>query len=437
VTAPHYLFLSNPGDEPVTVQLTGYTAEGATPAREVKVPPSGPVGIDVAQFTGDPTASVLVRSPDPRLTVDHQLLADGYGDRASCLGSTSDDWYFPSLSTTRDARALLTLFNPFPGDAGVDIEVGFDTGTRVPTSVTGVVVPAGTVKVIDLGQQGIAERREQFTAVVRSRSGRVLAEVVQTWDGSLGPKGLQLAPGVPAAQERWAFAGGFTGAGVAERLVLQNPGDERADVLVQVTPYGGSSSPPEPIEVTVEARRYAVVDLSAESRVPGVGYHSIDVESDRPVVVARTNWLTGGPEGEAPDGVVARPALTRGVAISTGTPVAARTWIVPAIDAGWDPAPVVLVHNPSEGIAMVTLTAYVDGGSDEIADAVDVEVAPGDSMAVPLPWADGRPEVTIRVTAGAPVVVERLTVYVPEDELALDLAVLVHTPGEPLRPLGG
>lgn len=432
-TAQH-LFVSNPTDSPVSVRLTGYTAAGATQPKDVEVPAGGPLIVDVAATLGDAAASVLVESPSAELSVDHQLAAEGYGDRAACIGSTSDTWSFPTLTTTRDAGARLTLFNPFPGDAGVDIEIGLDTGTRVPTALTGVIVAAGTAKVIDLGEA--VQRREQFTAVVRSRSGRVVAEVAQTFDGELGPKGLQLSPGVPSPQRDWAFAGGFTGTGVAERLVVQNPGEERADVLVQVTPYGGAADPPEPIEVTVEPLRYVVVDLSAESRVPGVGYHAIAVESDRPVVVARSTVLSAAPDPPPDPAVAARPDLSRGVALSTGTPVAAAEWVVPAIDAGQPPGPVVLIHNPGDGIATVTLSAVAAGTASELPEATGLEVAPGDSVAVPLPVAGAAPEVTIAVRSTEPIVVERITVFGPEPELAFDLAVPVHRPGRPLVALG-
>jgi len=429
------VYLSNPTGDAVKVHITGYTATGALTPADVEVAPGGPHTFDVSTL-GDATASVVVESPEPTLTVDHQLSTDGYGDRDACRRSTSDAWYFPALSTTRDAGAMLTLFNPFPGDAGVDIEIGLDTGTRTPTSVTGVVVPAGTAKTIDLGAQGIAERRDQFTAVVHSRSGRVIAEVAQSFDGSLGPKGLQLSFGVPAPQRDWAFAGGFTGAGAAEHVIVQNPGDQRASVLVQVTPYGGATNPPEPLDVTVEAHRYAVVDLSAETRVPGVGYHSIQVESNQPVVVARTTTLSGPPDAAADPAVPVRPALSRGVAISTGTPVAARAWTVPAIDAGADPSPVVMVHNPGVGIAKVTMSSVSAGATTDVADASGIEVAPGDSVAVPLP-AGGGAETTIQVRSTEPVVVERITIYGPDDDLAFDLAVAVHGAREPLVRFGG
>ncbi|MCB1267192.1 MAG: hypothetical protein H6516_04415 [Microthrixaceae bacterium] len=429
----HYVFLSNPTGDAATVRLTGYTAGGATPTQTVEVAPKGPLPLDVGAVLGDPTASVLVESDVAGLVVDNQLSDEEAGDRAACARSSSDAWYFPALSITRDAGARLTLFNPFPADAGVDIEIGLDTGTRVPASLAGLVVPAGTARVVDLGQA--VQRRDQFTAVVRSRSGRVVAAVAQTFDGSIGPEGLWLTNGVPGPQPRWAFAGGFTGTGVAERLVIQNPGDRRSRVLVQVTPYGGASDPPEPIEVAVEPRHYAVVDLSAETRIPGVGYHSIEVESDRPVVVARTTTLSAGPDPATDAGIAVRPALGRGVALSTGTPVLARSWTVPSINAGADPAPVVAVHNPGEGIARVTLEVVAAGSSSALPGATDVEVAPGDSVVVPLGPA-AAPEVAVVVTSSEPVAVERITVYAPDVDLAFDPAVPGHGRNRPLVPLG-
>ncbi len=430
------VILSNPTPHAVTACLTGYTAAGATAPRSIDVPAGGPLVVDVASTLGDPTASVLVESPSPTLAVDHQLTTEDGGDRDACLTSTSDSWTFPVLSTTVDAGVRLTLFNPFPGDAGVDISIGLDTGARVPSSLTGVVVPAGTSKVLDLGAS--ASRRDQFTATVRSRSGRVVAEVVQTFDGSKGPRGLQMAAGVPLARQRWAFAGGFTGSGAAERLVVQNPGSTAVHALVQVTPYGAAKNPPEPLQIDVESGRYVTVDLSAESRIPGVGYHSIQVEADHPVVVARSIALSGPPDPVPDASIVGRPPLVHGVAIATGTPVSSTRWIVPAIDAGADPLPVLLIHNPGDGIAVLRATAAVGGTSAVLEQASKLEVAPGDSVALPVAAVGAQPgEVTVTVESSEPVVVERLTTYPAQVDLAFDLAVPAHDTRRPLRPLAG
>ena len=189
------------------------------------------------------------------------------------------------------------------------------------------------------------------------------------------------------------------------------------------------------VQVAVEPRHYAVVDLSAETRIPGVGYHSIEVESDRPVVVARTTTLSAGPDPATDAGIAIRPALGRGVALSTGTPVLARSWTVPSINAGADPAPVVAVHNPGEGIARVTLEVVAAGSSTALPGATDLEVAPGDSAVVPLGPAVA-PEVAIVVTSSEPVAVERITVYAPDVDLAFDPAVPGHGRNRPLVALG-
>ena len=44
---------------------------------------------------------------------------------------------------------------------------------------------------------------------------------------------------------------------------------------------------PEPFEMEIHALRYGVVDLDADSRVPQVGYHAIDVEAARRVARGR------------------------------------------------------------------------------------------------------------------------------------------------------
>ena len=436
VPANHGVLVSNPTGRPVPVRLTGFGPDGPTPSTTVQVPPGGPLNIDVGATFGNAALSVMVESPVASVGVDHRLVGTTGADQDACSTFSSDRWYFPSLSTTRDAGARLTLFNPFPADAGVDVQVVLDTGVRVPTALTGIVVPAGTAKVVDLGET--VQRRDQFAVAVRLRSGRVVAEATQTFDGSAGPRGLRMGLGVPEPAGRWVLAGGFTGAGVAERVVIQNPSEERAVVVIQVTPYGGASDPPEPLQVEVPGLRYAVVDLSAENRIPGDGYHSITLEADRPIVVARTTSITAGPAAPADPAVPTRPALTHGAAIGTGSPVGALEWLVPAIDAGADPAPVVFVHNPGSGIAVVSAEVIAGGSVSPVPDATDIEVAPGDSVAIGVPPpAAGPATVSMRITGSSPVVVERLVTFPDASDLSMNLAVPVRGDRAGLSRLSG
>ncbi len=433
----HTVIVTNVTEDPVTVRVTGFGADAKVGPVEVVVPAGGPLAVDVAAVLGNAALSVMVESPVPAIAVAHSLVAEQDGDQDACATFSSGTWYFPALSTTRDAGVRLTLFNPFPGDAGIDVQVVLDTGVRVPTGLTGIVVPAGTAKVVDLGEA--VQRRDQFSVAVRLRSGRVVAEAAQTFDGSAGPRGLRLSLGVPAPATRWVIAGGFAGTGVSERVVLQNPGQERARVVIQVTPYGAAATPPEPLEVEVPGRRYAVVDLSAEGRIPPDGYHAITVESqDGGVVVARTIAITGAGTPPADPAVPSRPALTKGVAIASGAPVAALQWIVPSVDAGSDPAPVVFVHNPGPGISVVSAAVVADGEETPVTDVVEVEIPPGDSRAVPAPPPGSAPgPVAVRVTGSSPIVVEGLVTYPEQDDLATVLAIPLRSARGGLQALAG
>jgi hypothetical protein len=295
---------------------------------------------------------------------------------------------------------------------------------------------------VDLG--AVVQRRDVFAVVVRSRSGRVVAEATQRFDGTTGPRGVRMQLGVPGESSRWSFAGGFTGSGVGESVVVVNPTGERVSAEVRVVPYGAATTAPEPFVLDIPSLRYAVVDLSAESRVPAVGFHAVSVVTDgAPVVAALLSTITGPPAPPAPavPGEVPpaeRPALGSGVGITTGSPVAAAEWLVPALDADADPAPVVFVHNP--GATPVTVNAVpVEPGLDAAARSESttvVEIAPGDAVAldVPRPAVPGT-AVGLRISAGSPVVVERFVTYPGQDEFAIGLAVPYRTLGTSPVPL--
>lgn len=432
----HALLLTTVGDRPVDVDVVPYGQDGPLQGTAVTVQPGAVTVLNVGATFGDPTLSTLVSSPSAEVAVEHRLAdpAKSLADQEACSTSSSGTWFFPAVTTTRDASAQLTLFNPFAGDAGVDIEVVLDTGVRTPAGLSGIVVPAGSVRVVDLGQT--VQRREQFSAVVRARSGRVVAELAQTRNGDLGPRGLRLQRGVPEPARRWAFAGGFTGAGAVEQVVLHNPSDRRATVSVQVTPYGAGEMPPEPIQVEVPRRQAVVVDLSQEARVPGEGFHAVVVDSPEvPVVAARTTTVTDAAPPPADPAILGRPGVTAGLAIDTGTPVAALRWVLAALDLP-APSPVVLVHNPGTGPAVVEVSVLTPAGPRRVGPA-ELEVPAGDSVGVVVDGAalgDVPSTVALEVRASSPVVVDRLVTF-EATELALGDALPVRLPNGPLsRP---
>jgi len=254
-------------------------------------------------------------------------------------------------------------------------------------------------------------------------------------------------PGAPSPESVWTFAGGFADGTAAERLVVLNPNDETVTAVVQVVPYGAAAPEvlPEPFELDVPARRYALVDLDEESRVPAQGLHSVVVESDGgAVVAARLTYVSGAPpepvadtpaEGDpaaptpveepaaaergGPEPNPLRAQLTRGTAGSLGSPLAARTWVSGGIRGS---AAVFLVHNPSDGIAVVEVAT--GGGA---APSATLEVPPGDSVALAAATLEPPPEESwsVRFSAQVPVFVDRLLAWPTPGDLALQPAVPV------------
>ena len=452
-SAQHQLFLLNPSEDAATARLSGYDAEGPVASETVELEPGQLLRVEVALVFGSNEVSVMVESAQTELAVEHRRLIAGGGDLVPCLTGSSDRWYFPAQSTALEDRgedaetisdplpnsARLVLFNPFSSDASVDLVAAVDDGIRAPGEWAGLVVPAGTTRTIDLGER--VQRRDLFSLSVTLRSGRVVAETSQTFVHDNEVAGLRMQPGVPAPSSRWGFAAGFTGEGVREQLVVFNPGDETASVVAQVTPVGGAEMPPEPFELEVASRRYGVIELSDEGRVPDVGFHSIQVESSagQPVVVGRVVRITGAPPAtEAPaEGepeVAPRTNVELGTAIGTGSPIATTRWIVPLLSAANVHDSSVIVHNP--GTEPVTVSAVTLPGEAERSElATDVEVPPGDGIVLRLGATQLKGSISAEVTSTSPVIVERIASFDRPDDLSIGLAIPYPPGGDGVFPL--
>ena len=438
----HELLVTNPG-EATQARLGAYDPEGLKGQVTVDLAAGAMTRFDTRTVFRAVNLSVMVESAAGDLVVEHRVVTTLGVDQVPCATSASDEWHFPALSTSLGASAQLVLFNPFSSDAGVDVTVATDEGISLPPTLTGVVVPAGSSKVVDLGES--VQRRDLFAISLRLRTGRVVAETVQVFNpapvedlpaelrqSATALRGVRLMLGVPRPASNWAFADGFTGPGVRERVVVYNPGEEKVTVMIQVVPFSGAELAPEPFELEVAPRRYGSVDLSAEGRIPAEGLHTIRVQAERSdhVVVGRSVLIDGGPGDATTPGVVQRPNLRWGATISGGSPIAATGWVASGMVVGESQQPMLQIHNPNPGI--VSFTATILGGPDDgVVLADGVEVAAGDSLALPVAaegLTDG--EVTVVVKAGAPVVVERLITFVSRQDLSMGLAVPFAGEGE-------
>lgn len=446
----HRLRLVDPAGIGGSVSVSAFDAEGPVGEERLTLDGSSPVVVELSElFDGAEGLSVMVESDAGGLVVEHTLSGGDGVDLAPCSPSASDRWYFPAQTTLLATTAQLVLFNPFASDAAVDVSVAVEEGVRVPGEWQGIVVPAGTVRTLNLGAEGEEfgiQRRDQFAVSVSLRTGRVVAETVQTL-ATEDPQtsGVRLQPGVPRAANAWSFAQGFVDPGLDARLVVYNPGDAGASVAVQVTPYGGAADPPEPFELEVPARRYQYVDLSSETRIPPGVPHSITVESvGSPVVVARVISVLdepaadAGDDGDAADeddvvgSAVGRPAVDGGTSIGTGSPVAAQRWMAlvraDLEDASRQGDGFVTVHNPGDDDAVVSMTVFGDEVSGVV--ALDgAELRPGEGLATPITIESGERWVSVIVESSVPVVVERTVAFAAQPDATMTLAVPLRSGG--------
>src|SRR5436305_1401772 len=122
-------------------------------------------------------------------------------------------------STERDDALHIELFNPFPGDAIVDLSFTTDEGATVPHDFQGLVVPARGMIVVDVGSH--VRRRADIATTVVARTGRVVAGRLQIQSA---PPAVNSVLGAPATPTTWPFPDGFASDGVNERYRVYNPG---------------------------------------------------------------------------------------------------------------------------------------------------------------------------------------------------------------------
>ena len=446
--ADHTVAILNPSNRALDATVTVYggvlSSQGTRPAavpapvrQRVRLPARDRVELRLGDVVAAPLVAALVEVEGGAVAVDHGVSGPHGADAGPCASDAAPVWHLASGATTRDAREVVALFNPFPTDAIVDVAFGTDAGSREPLRFHGFPVPAGSVVGVDIGDD--VAREAQVSATLRVRTGRLVVERLQSLDGSLGSEGLSLALGVPEPSTMWAFADGTVGEAQTERIVVYNPGDDRAEVDVNVLPTTEESAPaPQAFRLSIPAGDFSVVDYGAEDRVPvGVG-HATLVRSTNgvPVVAERvlSHTVTAGEDGE--DGEDDESESTGDTAAGPGAALAARRWTFPGPLGGDGSTTPFVVFNPDpERPTRVTLLEVAHGRQTEVRTARDVEIPPGGRVTLtdepddaedvddPDDPSGGAPESAWVVESEAPVVVERVVLGADGLRVATELGL--------------
>ncbi|MGW0789136.1 DUF5719 family protein [Streptomyces sp. NPDC002911] len=198
----------------------------------------------------------------------------------SCTAPDTDFW-FPGASTGADRQDYVHLTNPDDTAAVADIELYGAEGPLDSDAGEGITVPARSSVPILISTL-TSEAAENVTVRVTTRSGRVGAVVSAAEDGvgsdwlaaSAAPAGTQVLPGIPADA-------------TSVRLVAYAPGEDDADVKVQLLGKDATFSPAGNATLHIKSRMTASVDLKDVTRgAPGSLRLSPADGSTTPVVAA-------------------------------------------------------------------------------------------------------------------------------------------------------
>ncbi|MEO6629906.1 MAG: DUF5719 family protein [Aquihabitans sp.] len=405
--------IANADDHGVEALVSVFGPGAKRKAEPVKVPANGRVRVAVRDILPGDWAAATVEVFGGRATVERRVEgADGF-EVAPCSSTASSHWYVPSGSTVRGATLRLVLFNPFPDATSVDIRFDTDNGSLSPRPLQGVSVPGRSLRVVTVQNPA---RRRQVAATISTRTGRIVVDRLQSYDGTgdpvagagptpldtEAPRGLASTPAIPAASARWFFPDARLVTGGRTQVAIHNPGSRSADLDVVLSFEDPDRYPDvEPIQVKLRSGEETVIDLTDRADIsPGIPF-TVDVRSlEGAPVVAELLWFTGSAEsqgtGEAPppdqgsasqDGATeadgADPATDPGVAsdgtgpvedppeativfapgfsVTAGSPLAARSWFVAGRGADVDLESSVVVANVSAAPVRVFVAELVGG----------------------------------------------------------------------------
>ena len=400
--------------------LPGFPAAAEDRPVRVAVPPNGRESLEPSRHApGAAWVGAVVEVDGPDVIVEQVVAADQGGvGRSPCLTRTAERWVVSNGGTrlaVEGERFVLMLLNPFPDFAVADVDLVADVGRD---AVEGLVVPARSVLALDVTDE-ITEA-ETVTAFVDVVSGRLAVSWIQLLDGPSAGRGARLAPAIPGGAPLWYLPGGSS-SGAARRDVVAVANLSR-DAVAEVDLEFVADDPGvivSPIEVTVGPERTALVDLSQEERLEGIGSLTVVIRSLYGVPVAAS--ITSVAPGDSGEGAPLR--VVAGTTAMIGADAAARRWLVPVeatdadAEAGFgDDSSAVVVFNPSPvGISVVDVSV----GSEVVRS---LELGPGGRSRLPVGQL-GSGRFVVRLDSSAPIVVGRELVGLTSRTAALGVAV--------------
>lgn len=300
---------------------------------------------------GTAAVGMVVRWWDTPTAIARVWETSGRGEPAGyvagpCPSGPSDAWLVPGLGTAGGAAAELHLANPFATDASVEIRLLTPDGPLDPTRLRNVTVAARSTTRVRLNDH--APERADLAALITTRSGRVVAEAVQSVDAAIGGvEGISLASATDEPSTTWTVPwAAVVGEEVVSWMWIANPGERPAAVDITIHTEEGGAVPEGLDELVVEPGTVQRVDL-VDAFPDGVETAAVTVRSENGVPVG----VSVGSEYRSED------SERTGIAVQLGAPVVDDRWVLSDVPpAGRDVD--VSIANPTSEPARIEMSVW-------------------------------------------------------------------------------
>ena len=407
--APGELEVTNVSTGPVAGTATIVASNGARRVVALKVPAEGHATVRERVPGGAGWVGAMVNLEGGLVSVDQEVVGRLGASSTPCATSGSRAWYFTSGATLVNAGVELSLLNPYPTDAIVDLTFTTNEGVEQPGDFQGLVVPARGMLAVNLGSH--LRRRQRIATTVTARAGRVVAwktdvvtppakgqATIGSPQGADAPDpaapvgGVAVTLGAPSAGTLWTWPEGDTGNGFNEQYTIYNPTATTADVELTIGLDLGSA---QPVDLTVAPESVATVTSNEQARIPaGVG-HFAQVRSTNGVPVVAERTLA-----------VSAPSAISGLGELPGLRTSAPAWLLGADTAPGSSRGYLVVDNPGRTPVRISVTAVRHGRTTALPRLRPFTIPTGRRASILLNRSVA-PQTALVVTGSAPIIVER------------------------------
>lgn len=390
--ATETVIIGNLARHPIRVEVTVMVPDGLE-TRRLTVDTLAQRRIDVADLAVAAEPGVVVEVFGGQAVVEHEVRGNDDIAVGPCTRQSARRWYLAGGSTERGAETWLALFNPFGDDAIVDVSFVTDAGLQAPEATQALVVPRRSR--ISVAVHELVRRQANVAMVVQARTGRVVAEQSQRFDGTDTRKGIAVSLGSPVGARQWRLPSGNLESGATQSVSIANFGTRPTKVDVRVLVADSAAAQPQRVDVPAEG--VARVDVGGS--IASGSQYAVLVRAvrDVPIVVdAFGAWAT--------------PSPVTGVASTPGSSSPARRWAFAVGRLDTDGDALISAWNVGTKPITVQLYAYTAGDANSPTSAPAAAVPPGERTTFSLAERDIRPDQVLVVAADGPIVVGRQVV---------------------------